>query len=236
MSAFEKGLCWSLYKHMEDDFIRFMEYVPYTANNAKVYSPKLIALLLQICGYIDTVFKEMAKFKEFQNIQECQKINALASKDYYGFDITLAQSAFEKIYNLSSNNGAKLVANLEWFGDKELTPFATFNSKTKVSPSWWEAHQEVKHFWATTIQKANMDNTLEALSGAFLLNAVHYPSIRYLWKLGDLDLVQKTMDGYEIIRIPEGYLDLLLNDAIKKRKPIAYHHILDSRLFAYERM
>lgn len=221
---------------MEDDFIRFMEYVPYTANNAKVYSPKLIALLLQICGYIDTIFKEMAKFKEFQSIQECQDINALANNDYIGFDIKLAKSAFEKIYNLSSNNGAKLIAKLDWMGDKELTPFANFSSKTKVSPSWWEDHQKVKHFWATAIQKANMDNTLEALSGAFLLNAVHYPSIELLWRLGDLDLTYKVMGGHETWHISEDTLVRFVDEAIKERKPLANDHVLETRLFVYERM
>lgn len=219
---------------MEADFVQFMEYVPYTAKNAKVYSPKLLALLLQICGYIDTVFKEMAKFQEFQNIQECQNINALANKDYRGFDITLARSAFEDIYKLSSNNGAKLIAKLDWIGDKELTPFANFSNTKKVSPDWWEAHQKVKHFWATTIQKANMDNTLEALSGAFLLNAVHYPSIKLLWRLGDLDTVHKVMDGYTDSHLPESIFDRLLDEAIKKREPLPYDHIIETRLFTYD--
>lgn len=55
MGAFEKGLCWALYKHMEADFVHFLEYVLYTDGNSKVYSPKLLAMLLPICEHIDSL-------------------------------------------------------------------------------------------------------------------------------------------------------------------------------------
>ena len=236
MSAFDRGLCWTLYKYMESDFDHFMEYVPYTPDNAAVYSPKLLALLLQICGYIDTVFKEMAKFQGFQNIQGCQRINALANKEYRGFNVKLAQSAFEKIYKLSSNNGARIIAKLDWVGDKELTPFVNFGRTKSVSPDWWKAHQQAKHSWATAIEKANMYNTLEALSGAFLLNAVHYPSIKLLWRLGKLKTVIKVTDGYVDSHVPKGSFDKLVNEAVKKLKPFAYSHIIETELFIYDKI
>ena len=99
---------------MESDFIRFLEYVPYTRGHEKVYSPKLLALLMQIGGYVDTVFKEMAKFRYFQDVPECQEIKEAVERDRKteGYNISLARAAFEKIYRLSSNDGGRLEAKL----------------------------------------------------------------------------------------------------------------------------
>ena len=63
--------------HMENEFTHFLEYVPYTNYNKRVYSPKLLAMFLQIYGYIDTVFKEMAKYAPIAKIPECKAIMIL---------------------------------------------------------------------------------------------------------------------------------------------------------------
>lgn len=216
---------------MESNFMRFLEFVPYTDYNAKVYSPKLLAILLQTCGYIDTIFKEMAKFQEFADIPECQAINVLEPNKYEGFHIGLARNAFERIYKLSSNNGARIIAKLDWVGDKELKPFAKFSEGK--SPDWWRYYQDVKHTWSTAIEKANMDNTLEALAGAFLLNAVHYPSMKILWKLGYLKTVIKVGKGYADSHVKERHFDILLKEAIQELKPLSYSLIMETPLFIY---
>ena len=230
LSIFENGLSWTLYKYMESDFIHFLEYVPYVDKHQEVYSPKLLALLLQIGGYTDTVFKEMAKFSEFQEIPECQRINkAVESREY---SIGLARTAFEKIYRLSSNNGGKLEAKLSWSESKQVTPFKNFAEDK--SPDWWNAYNSVKHEWSEALGQANMANTLEALAGAFLLNAIHYPSIKKIWELGDLKTVYKTGLGIKEARLPKHIFDKLLNDAIKNLKPLNYDVRLETALFIYD--
>ena len=229
MGAFENGLCWTLYKHMEADFRRFLEYVPYTNENRNVYSPRLLAMLLQICGYIDTVFKEMAKYQSFRRKPNIRAINNLRANDYRGFSITLARNAFEEIYKLSTNNGTKLIAKLDWVGDKPLTPFADFG-KNK-SPSWWYDYNNVKHNWSANIKRANMDNVLEALSGAFLLNAIHYPSIELLWRLGVFKTIIPTGTGPSIHYLSKTTFQILLKKARRRRELFNYHFIVDTPLF-----
>lgn len=216
---------------MEADFVHFLEYVPYTPSNSKVYSPKLLAMLLQICGYIDTVFKEMAKFRGFANIPECKIINDLESGGYSKFHIGLARDAFEKIYGLSSNNGAKIIAKLDWIGDKEMTPFEKFGQGK--SPDWWRSYNNVKHAWSSAIEEANMENTLEALAGAFLLNANHYPGVKLLYKLGKLEPVVKTSDGYAKTHLFESQFDDMLGKAVLHLKPFAYPLLMETQLFVY---
>lgn len=103
-NTFENGFFWNNYKSIESDFLRFPEFVPYHKFNLKMYSPKLTDFLLQIGGYVDSAFKEMV------NYFNC--MNAIS-------DIVDAFCVFETIYNLSSNNGGKLIAKLD-FGDKDL--------------------------------------------------------------------------------------------------------------------
>jgi hypothetical protein len=230
LGIFENGLSWTLYKYMESDFIHFLEYVPYTHDHQKVYSPKLLALLLQIGGYIDTVFKEMAKFNDFRGIPECQEIISAIKKREYG--IGFARTAFERIYRLSSNNGGKLEAKLSWFGPKQINPFKNFAEGK--NPGWWSAYNAVKHKWSEALSQANLVNTLEALAGALLLNSVHYPSIKKIWELGDLKTVYKTAGGYKEIRIPERIFDKLLEEAIKNLNPLNYDLRLETSLFTFD--
>jgi len=219
---------------MEADFVHFMDFVPYTNQNKAIYSPKLLAMILQICGYIDTVFKEMAKFKSIRKIPMCEKINSLERQNYRSYDITLARDAFETIYNLSINNGGKLIAKLDWVGDKELTPFSNFAQNR--SPQWWYDYNNLKHNWASTIRRANMDNALEALAGAFLLNAVHYPSIRHLWKLGILKPIVKSGNEFAETYLPEKVFDDILKKSVSSLKSFNYSHMVETELFLYAKI
>jgi hypothetical protein len=215
---------------MESELLGFFEYVPYTVKNAKIYSPKLLALLMQICGYIDTIFKEMAKYGEFKGIKECQDIRKLESKNYKGYNITHAQEAFEKIYRLSSNNGATLKAKLRWFGEKEFTPFKNFARAKEISPDWWRSYNNVKHNWSGSLEQANMDNTLEALAGAFVLNAIHYPNIEVLWRDGVLKGLDLSLGGYVLCTIPDNEFSLVMQSALSEGKfePIKPFSALDA--------
>ena len=215
---------------MESDFIHFLNYVPYTHDQQTVYSPKLLALILQIGGYVDTVFKEMARFSEFQEIPECRIINqAIQTENYH---IGQARSAYEKIYKLSSNNGAKLEAKLNWYGPKQLAPFKSFTQRK--SPLWWRTYNDVKHKWSEFLKQANLINTLDALAGAFLLNAVHYPSIRKLWEQGNLKPIIRVAGGFKEMRLPKHQFDDLLKNAVINLEPINYDLRLETSLFVYE--
>lgn len=216
---------------MEANYINFLEYVPYTKKNKKIYSPKLLAMLLQNCGYIDTVFKEMAKFQDFISIPQCRAINDLEQSDYWGYNISLARDAFQHIYNLSSNNGGNLIAKLDWVGDKKLRPFQQFSRGQ--SPAWWRKYNDVKHTWSSSLEQANMDTVLSSLAGAFLLNAVHYASIKFLWKLGVLDTVIRTGTGLHALHLPESEFNELLTRAISAKKSLAYDHMIETDLFLF---
>ena len=182
IGAFETGLMWAVYQDMEKAFLNFLEYVPFTDSHLKVYSHKLLQLMLQIGGYIDTSFKEMATHSSFDKNEKCQIIREKTVKGE-SVSINLAREAFEPIYHLSSKFVS--VKSPEYAGcifvDRSR-PFAEF--KDNKSPRWWKEYNAVKHDWLTNLKKANIHNTLSALAGAFVLNVVHKPSIKALARWG----------------------------------------------------
>lgn len=74
---FENGYFWQLYRDLESQFQNFLEYVPYFEGNEKVYSFRLLNLVLCIGGHVDSALKEMARYPRFAGNKECMRIYEL---------------------------------------------------------------------------------------------------------------------------------------------------------------
>lgn len=224
MSAFETGLMWSVYSDMEGVFMEFLDYVPPAQDHKKVYSYRLLRLMLQIGGYIDTAFKEMALYPKFDGDAKCETLRKKVAKGKI-VTINLFREAFEPIYDLSSRTiFVKSPKHFALLVDR-FNPFLEFG-KGKT-PKWWKAYNEVKHNWLKNLKKANVENTLKALGGAFLLNTIHEPSILELAKRG----IAKTFDaGWRQVR----FADELLTKMIKREHSLYDNVIIvDTQLFRW---
>lgn len=226
-NTFENGFFWNNYTSIESDFLRFLEYVPYCKLNIKMYSPKLTGMLLQIGGYIDSAFKEMANYF---NLEAYTKKRT--KKTEIITDIVDAFCVFETIYHLSLNNGGYLIAKLD-FGDKEMYPFQNFSSLDFQSPEWWYAYNKVKHEYSIHSKKASINNVLEGLSGAFLVNVIHYPSIKLLWQLGYLKTGVKAGQGFQELFLNEKQFDGYMQSATPDLKPLNIGVRIETPLFLY---
>lgn len=225
--AFEMGQMWTVYNDVEKELMGFLDYVPPAPEHNKVYSFKLLRLLLQIGGYVDTAFKEMAFYSEFNGDVNCIKIREKATKGRT-VSINLFREAFEPIYDLSKKT--VYVRSLEFFEDLPIVvdgfnPFAQFgDGKT---PEWWKAYNEVKHNWLKNLKRANLGNALRGLGGAFLLNVVHVPSLLELASRG----IAETFDaGFQSRR----FSDELLTKMITREQPLNGNIIaVDTKLFRW---
>jgi len=185
---FKNGIFWELYLDLERQFKNFLEYVPYLNGNEDVYSFRLLNLTLSIGGHVDSAFKEMAQYPKFSENDDCNKIlqkvkeneeNIREGKRPIPVPIWLSLRAFEREYKLSTRK-----VMFKRLPEREnIQPFKPHNAKTKA-PEWWEIYNGLKHYVSVNIRKANLQNTLHALAGAFLLNAVHNPSVLRLFKYG----------------------------------------------------
>lgn len=212
-NTFENGFFWNNYKSIESDFLEFINYVPYHKSNLKIYSPKLTGLLLQIGGYVDSAFKEMPRFFGFRSFKKVKGRVKRVKDIELVTDIIDAFCLFEIVYQLSQNNNGHLIAKLD-FGDREMHPFSSFSSLDFERPDWWFAYNKVKHEYSLHTRKANLDNVLEGLSGAFLLNVVHYPSIKLLRELGYLSTGLKVEGGFQDMHFNEKLFDVYMETAM----------------------
>lgn len=195
---FENGIFWELYKDLERQFQNFLEYVPYLKGNEKVYSFKLLNLVLSIGGHVDSAFKEMARYPEFSSNDDCKQIldllkisdeNVKKGKAPKTVPIWLSLRAFEKEYQLSQ----KKVIFKRLPEREQIMPFKPFSSKTHA-PEWWEIYNGLKHDVGFNIEKANLQNTRDALAAAFLLNVIHIPGTLRLREYGVLNIGEPPGD------------------------------------------
>ncbi len=73
IDKFEIGNFWELYKDLERQFEDFLEYVSYLEGNEETYSFRLANLILGIGGYVDSAFKEMARYQDYVIIMNARK-------------------------------------------------------------------------------------------------------------------------------------------------------------------
>lgn len=217
---FEKGIFWELYKDLENRFRDFLEYVPYLEANENVFSFKLLNLMLSIGGYIDSAFKEMARYPGFSNNKDCQKIlrlvreseeNIKKNKAPKTVPIWLPLRAFEKEYQLSRRK--VLFKRLP--SREKIMPFKAFHPKTRA-PEWWEIYNALKHNVGINYRKATLQNVRNALAGAFLLNAIHIPSAVRLARSGIVKPCYENIHIYNKLYI--GPVPLVIEDWLKKER------------------
>lgn len=203
LDNFEKGIFWGLYTDLESQFLNFLGYVPYLPGNEAVYSFKLLNLILSIGGYVDSAFKEMARFPQYRKNVSCQKILNKLQKSEENIEkgehpitisIKLCLEAFERVHKLSS----KIVEFRGVSMTEKVQPFKPYNPDTNA-PEWWEIYNGLKHDVSVNIEDANLRNTRDALAAAFLLNVVHTPSAKRLLKYGVLKrgIIHETLEGAE---------------------------------------
>ncbi|MDH5482316.1 MAG: hypothetical protein OEY22_05505 [Candidatus Bathyarchaeota archaeon] len=172
--TFENGGFWEYYLDLERQFQNFLEYVPYLKGNEDTYSFKLLSLILSIGGYIDSAFKEMARFPEFLGNEKCEEILRRA-QERKGI-IESGVEAFDNLYGISTS-----IVTFKFIPDREVVkPFECENT----APNWWDFYNELKHDVGINLQKANLKNARDALAGAFLLNALHKPGALRLFDYG----------------------------------------------------
>jgi len=219
LDNFENGIFWELYKDLEHQFENFLVYVPYLEGNEKTYSFKLLNLILSIGGHVDSAFKEMARYPEFSGNVDCEEMLKLIKKKKT-VPITLPLKAFETEYKLSKKT--VIFKRLpEW---ENLAPFKSRSVKA-TSPKWWKIYNDLKHDVGVNITEANLQNTRDAMAGAFLLNIFHTPG--YL-RLLEYRIVRRKDEGF--FRLKSGWKEKMKEWINKERR----FGVLETQLFIYD--
>ena len=211
-----EGSAWTSYTTVEDDFINYLDYVPWTHDHRKVWSPKLANLLLNAGSLIDSILRSYLNNPTVDLVEDIDKIRGKREQD---ININDFQKVYEKVYSFS-NREVYLLST-----EEKLTPWSNWQNQNS-HPDWWTASNKVKHNRFENKTEANLENTLYALSGLFLVCVLLKEFRRYLVDIGII-----KQSGWHA-KVDETHL----KDIMKENEPVPeplFPIIAKSKLFGY---
>lgn len=160
---------WGEYQLIEEDFLRYLRYVPLVEAHENVWSASLGSILLNIGSLIDSFFKNISYEKSTTDVKNIENIR---KKDRDHLNMGDYRSVYEACCSLSEKKIFEL---------RNLCPINPFlNWGSDISPKWWKAYTDLKHDRFQNIEKGTLINVLEALGGLFLLNVMFRETISVL--------------------------------------------------------
>jgi hypothetical protein len=156
------------YQSFENEFLNFLEVVPYEKQNKDTWSPKLVSILQNCCRMIDSIFKASVP----PNTKP-KKEKKFTIEDY--------REIFSQKLGLSTSRCLVYISP-PFF----LEPFNEWQSpQNPQPPKWWSVHNRIKHDGLANMHLATVDTTLIALCGLFGLIAKHHEMsaeiLRHQW-------------------------------------------------------
>lgn len=145
---------WNYFLALDDDIMRMSRFVELTEDNFKSYSLEMTRVLSAAASEVDVVAKQL-----------CQKLDGASKADR----INLYRSEIMAVHGEIA--GAEV--RIPKYG-LTLHPWAAW--KNYSSPVWWKAYTDVKHHRHTHFAAANLENTLNAVAGLFVLLLYFYPT------------------------------------------------------------
>jgi hypothetical protein len=164
---------WQYFIAIESDLEKTARYVEMTEANFGTYSVEYAHILLSAASEVDVISKLLCQELEPnwspQKINEYQECILSQYPNFHSFEVLVPR-----------------------YGLKRKPWEAWERGET---PMWWKSHNKVKHERSDYFTEANLENTLDAVSGLYcLVLAYHQP--RGLWKatpLPKLLHVEETM-------------------------------------------
>ena len=165
---------WKYFIALDSELEVVSRYVEISRENYKTYSIEFVSLLLSACAEIDVVAKVLCSIIDpefrpgrgsFPSITDYQ--NTITGK-FPNFQTTKIQTP---------RHGIELVPWKEW--ESQNTP-----------PPWWTSYNRVKHQRNDYYKDANLENTINAVAGLFVmvlylytydsrLNVEHIPAPKF---------------------------------------------------------
>ena len=157
-------LYWRQYQLLEKELLDTDDYVTINNKNSAAFSAQYVKLFLNLCSEIDTLADQLRKMikERYEDLDINTKEQTILKK------IAAVKIEFEKL-------GEMYVITKEQYDSWKNIPFLKFDDDS--SDSWWRDYNLVKHYRNEMMEgsnkynyeKANLKNTLKALSAFYLL-------------------------------------------------------------------
>ena len=151
------------YINIEKELRNIFEYIEPDKDNISCFSFALYSLLLRACTEVELNCKLIMMAN---GAKPGKKRKHFTMKDY----IKLEQSSHLSKYiatfpNWRTKNSK---SKLEYVR-KDFCPFANFNLSIAKEPDWYDAFNKVKHHREENLEKANLDNCMNAVAAILIL-------------------------------------------------------------------
>lgn len=143
---------WNYFISLDEDLLCLSRYLEIAKDNYKSYSIELARILLAAASEIDVICKMF-----------CIKCNAQSKAD----NIDQYRNEILK----SDPLVAETCVHIPRFG-LSIKPWAEWVNGR--NPSWWKAYNFVKHHRNSHFSDANLENSLNAVAGLFVLLLFYY--------------------------------------------------------------
>lgn len=158
----EKGwatpIHWNYFLGIESDLLDISKHIELNEDNYANLSINLARLLISASSEVDVVAKLI-----------CSRIDIISRpKNIFDYRNTLVSGftalGFPEIFKIETHAPRFHLT---------FTPWEAWE-RDKESPEWWSAYNNVKHQRGRYFKSANLGNTLNAVSGLFVLLLVYY--------------------------------------------------------------
>ncbi len=129
----------SNFEELESQLEECLSFIPFISVNKGVVSPKFIPLIIESCGLIESIFKEIGG-------EEGKKYNL-------------------KDYSKLVEHNLDLEVAISLFIDQSILFLNPFINWTKAPPTWWLAYNKLKHDRLNNYNESTYENAINAMAG-----------------------------------------------------------------------
>lgn len=155
MDEYEANSVVEWYQAIESELLEILAVVPPAKENLNAHSPRVAGIILESCGLLDSVFREISP--DHAEVDGCDK----RKKD---LDMTDFAKLYARPYGLPYLRSIVLIAPPDY-----RSPFEKWRTLVEGgaydSTPWWKTYNHLKHSRIAHLREATLDAAISALCG-----------------------------------------------------------------------
>jgi hypothetical protein len=169
-----KNWYWSVYKNLENEFLKLTDCVHFDDNQIKVYSMHIADLIVRCSIEIEALSKTL--YAQLGGNMTPTDDNGNKRDLYFDTDCI---NLLEQQWKIGKKQ--VLVTGINFYFDadsnKILSPLHKANKRGSGGSKWKQAYQAVKHDRINSLKKASIENLIHAMGALYLLNLYYKDEI-----------------------------------------------------------
>lgn len=151
------------YINIEKELRNIFNYIEPDEKNKNTFSLELYSLFLHACTEVELNCKEIMEANGAKTVKD----GIFSMTDYIKLERSSLLSKYTVIFpNWRQRNA---VTKKPEYVKKEFRPFKNFGAAIGKAPNWYQSYNKVKHNREKYLEKANLQNCMNAVAGILVL-------------------------------------------------------------------